>query len=89
MPPSQRSTDELLNAKRERARRLKAQIADLEQRKRKQDRRRDARRTFVVGAAALSFAEVNEPFREALRIALQSAVTREADRELIADLVDG
>lgn len=87
MPPSRRSTDELLEARRRRADELKAQIARLENRKKTEDRRRDVRRKIIVGAAVLAHAEADASFRESLQAALRKSVTRESDLAAIADLV--
>lgn len=87
MNPSRRTTDALLKANLDKAERLKAKIASLEARKRSEDRRRDARRKFVVGSAVLVHAERDPAFRDALRDALHAAVDREADRLLIVDLL--
>lgn len=87
MPTPRRSTDELLRARRERAAKLKAQIDALETRKKTEDRRRDFRRKIVVGAAVLAHAEVDASFRQLLIATLHTAVSRPADREVIADLI--
>ena len=47
------------------------------------------RRAFLVGAAALARAQTDATFRDALRGALQVAVTRDADKAMIADLLEG
>jgi len=62
-------------------------MAALETRKKAEDRKRETRRAFVVGAAALASAETDPAFRDALRRALQASVTRDADKAVIVDLL--
>lgn len=89
MNTSRKTTDDLLRVRREKAERLKAQIAALEERKKTEDRRRDVRRKIVVGAAVLAHAEADAIFCEALRAVLRSAVARDADKMVVADLIEG
>ena len=56
-------------------------------RKETEERKRDARRKIIVGAAALAHAEVDPGFRAALRVALRAAVTRDVDKAVIPDLL--
>jgi peptidoglycan/LPS O-acetylase OafA/YrhL len=56
-------------------------------RKEAEERKRDARRKIIVGAAALAHAEVDPGFRAALRVALRAAVTRDIDKAVIPDLL--
>jgi peptidoglycan/LPS O-acetylase OafA/YrhL len=56
-------------------------------RKETEERKRDARRKIIVGAAALARAEVDPGFRAALRVALRAAVTRDTDKAAIPDLL--
>jgi peptidoglycan/LPS O-acetylase OafA/YrhL len=53
-----------------------------------EERKRDARRKIIVGAAALAHAEVDPGFRAALRMALRAAVTRDIDKAVIPDLLE-
>ena len=87
MAAQRKSTDERLEALRQREEKLRAQMAALETRKKAEDRRRETRRAFVVGAAALARAEADPAFRDALRGALQAAIMRDADKAVIADLL--
>ena len=87
MPVQRKTTDERLETLRQKQDRLKAQLDALESRKKAEARKRDTRRTFVVGAAALAQAEADPTFRATLRAALQAAAMREADRAIIADLL--
>jgi hypothetical protein len=56
-------------------------------RKETEERKRDARRKFIVGAAALDYAEIDPGFRAALRVVLRAAVTRDIDKAAIPDLL--
>ena len=87
MPAQRKTTNERLETLRQKQDRLKAQLDALESRKKAEERKRDTRRTFVVGAAALAQAEADPAFRATLRAALQAAAMREADRAIIADLL--
>jgi hypothetical protein len=46
-----------------------------------EERKRDARRKIIVGAAALPHADVDPGFRAALRVAMRAAVTRDIYRQ--------
>ena len=87
MAAQRKSTDERLETLRHKQDAIRAQLASLEARKRTEQQRRETRRKFIVGAAALVQADADPAFREALRTALQSAVTRNVDRAIIADLL--
>jgi len=88
MTTQRKATDDRLAALREKQDRLKAQLTALEARKRAEDRKREMRRAFVVGGAALAGAQADPAFRDALRKILQAEVVREGDRAVIADLLD-
>jgi DNA-binding transcriptional regulator YbjK len=83
MAGQRKTTGERLETLRQKQDRLKAQLDALASQKRAEDRRRETRRAFVVGAAALACAEADPAFREALQKALQSSVTRETDKAMI------
>lgn len=87
MASPRKSTAEQLEALRQKEAALKAKMGSLEARKRAEDRRRDTRRAFVVGAAALAGAQSDPAFRDALRAILRVADMREGDRAVIADLL--
>jgi len=57
--------------------------------KESEERKRDAQRKTIVGAAALAHAEIDPGFRAALRVALRAAVTRDVDKAVIPDLLSG
>jgi hypothetical protein len=56
-------------------------------RKETEERKQEARRKIIVGAAALAYAEVDPGFRAALRVVLRAAVTRDIDKAAIPDLL--
>jgi hypothetical protein len=89
MAGQRKTTDERLEALRQRQGQIKAQLTALETKRKAEARRREMRRAFLVGAAALARAETDASFRDALRGALQAAVTRDADKAVIADLLEG
>jgi hypothetical protein len=72
-----------------RERQLQAQRLLQEAREKTQRRKRDTRRKIIVGGALLAHAELHPAFRVALRDALRSAVTRDIDRNVIAELLIG
>jgi len=53
------------------------------------DRKRDARRKIITGAALLAEAAHNPALGQIVRGVLQVRVTRPIDRAVIADLLDG
>jgi hypothetical protein len=84
---AKRSRSELIAALREdeqlrRNRRLK-----LEAREKQEQRKRDTRRNALTGAAVLAHAALDASFAATLRDLLDQAVTKPADRELLADLL--
>jgi hypothetical protein len=82
--PLDQRREELLTRKRQ----LEAQLAALDARQKLRDRKRDARRKILVGAAALAHGELNPSFRVALRDALRATITRDHDKVVVADLLD-
>ncbi len=78
---------ERLEALRKRQDQLKAQITLLEAENKTAERKRDARRKIIVGGAVLAHAELHPAFAAELRTALKAAVTRDKDKEAVADLI--
>ena len=66
---------------------LKARIAKLENKAKAQDRKRDTRRKIIIGGAVMAHTKHDKAFGAALRQALQAAVTKDADREVIKDFL--
>lgn len=86
---ARKSQTERIDTLRQKQEQIKAQLAALEARQKSEDRKRDARRKIVVGAAVLAHAEIDPSFCAALTKALHAAVTRDIDRAVIADLLEG
>jgi hypothetical protein len=87
-PALRRSAAERVAWLRQRKARIENQLAAIEARDRAAARKRDTRRKIIVGAAALTHAERDPGFRDALKAALRSAVSRPVDQAAIADLVE-
>jgi hypothetical protein len=87
MPGQRKTTEEQLRALREKQGAIAAKLSALETRKKAEQRKRETRRAFVVGTAALAHAEADPAFRDLLRGALQATVIRENDRAIVADLL--
>jgi hypothetical protein len=66
---------------------IEAQLRALDAREGAERRKRDARRKIIVGGAVLAHAALHPSFAEILRMVLRSAVTRDLDRKVIADLL--
>ena len=66
---------------------LKARRDRIQARENAAERKADTRRKIIVGAAVLAHAQQDAKFALALRDALTRGVTREKDRETIADLL--
>ncbi len=79
---------ERLEALKQRETSLKAARARLESRMKDEERKRDMRRKILIGAAVMAHAKQQQAFAVALRHALNAAVTKEADRELIQDFLE-
>jgi hypothetical protein len=84
---SSQSLDQQLAKVTRRQEQLEAQRLGLIAMKKKADRKLDARRKIIVGAAVLAHAELHPAFADRLRELLDLAVTRSVDREVIADLL--
>ena len=86
-PFVRRTTSERMRILEERMRQIEAQLHALSAREREVERKRDARRKIIVGAAVLAHAELDPNFADMLREILAAAVQRPADRQTIADLL--
>jgi hypothetical protein len=60
-----------------------------EARQRLRDRKRDARRKIIAGAALLAEAERNPEICRIVRRVLMARVTRPIDRAVLGDLIEG
>jgi hypothetical protein len=84
---SRKSLDERIEELTRQQEQLEARRATLLAAKRDTDRKRDARRKIIVGAAVLAHAELHPAFADQLRSVLNRAVQRPIDRNAIADLL--
>lgn len=66
---------------------LKARRDRIQARENAAERKADTRRKIIVGAAVLAHAQQDANFALALREALARGITREKDREAVADLL--
>ncbi len=87
MPRLRKSLDEQLAELTRKRDQLEARRLALVAAKKNTDRKLDARRKIIVGAAVLAHAELNPSFSDMLREVLDAAVQRPADRGSIADLL--
>lgn len=66
----------------------KVRLSQLKAKETAEERRRDARRKIVVGAAVLAHAHIHKDFANQLATILKKAVTRETDIAVISDLIE-
>ncbi len=85
--PKKTSIERLLALK-ERQERLRTQVAALEARTKEQQRREDTRRKIIVGGAVLAHAALHPEFARTLHEVLKVAVTRDIDKNAVADLLE-
>ena len=88
MPRARKSLDQKLADLTQKQEQLEAQRQNLLASKRSAERKVDARRKIIVGAAVLAHAELHPDFSAALREILSVNVQRAIDRHAIADLLD-
>lgn len=83
-----KSDAERLAALKRREADIKEQITRLVNKAKIEERKRDTRRKILVGGAALAHAKHDAAFARSLRQALHVAVTKEADRTVIQDILE-
>lgn len=73
----------------ERAAQLRAQAAHLDQLAKAEDRKRDTRRKILIGGVVLAalLEEPESPLATGVRALLHARVTREPDRQALADVL--
>lgn len=71
----------------QRRQQIAAQLARLDAQAKTQERKKDARQKIIVGGAVLAHARLDAVFAATLADLLDKAVTREADRHTIAELL--
>jgi len=81
------SAADRLAALKKRQDQLRAQIAAIEARERAEERKKDARRKIVIGAAVMAHAAIDPEFARELRRVLRLAVTRDFDKAAIEDFL--
>jgi hypothetical protein len=84
---SRKTLDDRLEELNQQRAQLEARRLALLNEKKASDRKRDARRKIIVGAAVLAHAERHSAFAKQLRELLEAAVTRPVDRTAITDLL--
>jgi hypothetical protein len=84
---TRRSRAEQIAALKEAEEQKRRRRLQLEAKEKLDQRKLDTRRKIVTGAAVLAHADLHPEFAAALRSALDKAVTKPADRELLADLL--
>ena len=84
-----KSASEKIATLKARQEKLAAQLNALTAKAKQEDRKRDAHRKIVVGSAILDHVARNPKFASQLAILLNQAVKRPADRDVIADLLEG
>lgn len=82
-----RSRAEQIAALKEAEEQKRRRRLQLEAKEKLDQRKLDTRRKIVTGAAVLTHASLDPDFAAALRSALDKAITKPADRELLADLL--
>lgn len=87
MPRPRKTLEDRLAELAEQQAQLEARRLALLNEKKSTDRKRDARRKIIVGAAVLAHAELHPAFADELRKVLGVAVTRHIDRAAIRDLL--
>lgn len=86
-PKKPKKTDaERLAALKQQEAAIKQKIAQLAEKQKSADRKLDARRKIIVGAAAIAHAKLHPEFALELQKALKAVVTKDTDRELLKDL---
>jgi hypothetical protein len=84
---ARRTRSELIAALKESEEQKRQRRLALEAQEKQATRKLDTRRKIITGAAVLAHAELDAVFAAALRSALDQAITKPADRELLADLL--
>jgi|688.fasta_scaffold63099_1 hypothetical protein len=85
---ARRTRAELIAALKEAEEQKRQRRLALEAKEKQATRKLDTRRKIITGAAVLTHASLDPNFAAALRTALDQALTKPADRELLADLLN-
>ena len=83
-----KTIEELIAEEERKAEQAKVRMAELRTRQRAEERKLDNHRKIVAGAGAMAHIRIDPQFRQALRDALNKAVTDPKQRAVIPDLLD-
>jgi hypothetical protein len=88
MPHVRKTIEELIAEEEKKSEQARARIAELKAQRRADERKRDAHRKIVVGAAVIAHVKIDPHFRKEVRDALTKAVTDPKHKAVIPDLLD-
>ena len=87
MTGARKTIEQLIAEEEKKSEQIKARVAELKARQKAEDRKKDAHRKIVVGAAVMAHIKIDPEFRKDLRDALNKAVTEPKQRDVIPDLL--
>jgi exonuclease III len=87
MTGARKTIEQLIAEEEKKSEQIKARVAELRARQKAEDRKKDAHRKIVVGAAVMAHIKIDPQFRKDLRDALNKAVTDPKQRDVIPDLL--
>jgi exonuclease III len=87
MAGARKTTEQLIAEEEKKGEQIKVRMAELKARQKSEDRRKDAHRKIVVGAAVMAHIRIDPQFRKEVRDALNKAVTEPKQRNVIPDLL--
>jgi len=87
MTGARKTIEQLIAEEEKKSEQIKARVAELRARQKAEDRKKDAHRKIVVGAAVMAHIKIDPEFRKDLRDALNKAVTEPKQRDVIPDLL--
>ena len=87
MTGARKSIQQLIAEEEKKSEQIKARMAELKARQKAEDRKKDAHRKIVVGAAVMAHIKIDPQFRKEVREALDKAVTEPKNRNVIPDLL--
>jgi exonuclease III len=87
MTGARKTIQQLIAEEEKKSEQIKARVAELKARQKAEDRKKDAHRKIVVGAAIMAHIRIDAQFRQNVRDALNKAVTEPKQRNVIPDLL--
>ena len=87
MTGARKTTEQLIAEEEKKGEQIRVRLAELKARQKAEDRKKDAHRKIVVGAAVMAHIRVDPQFRNEVREALDKAVTEPKNRNVIPDLL--